>query len=117
MSDITTTQLRSLAGDFQNKADFLNIAADLQDTGYKTDQARIDADSVAVRNAVAEQVTSLEGQVTTLTDDISSLQVDKETLMTEKESLTTKQNILNAYIVSLKNQLVEAGLTPVELED
>lgn len=51
--DPITIQLRSLATEYRNKADFFDRAADLQEEGYKSDTNRIAA-AVAEKDAIIE---------------------------------------------------------------
>ncbi len=82
----------------QSQLDAFDVAFDLIDNGYKTDQSRIDSEIQKGKDAVANQLESLTSQV-------ASLQGQVSTLIDENKNATIQIGDLQAQIATLQFEI------------
>lgn len=97
MTDNTTIQLRSLAVENRQLADFFDLAANLNETGYKSDQILIDANTQAIQDAVAAKITVLQQTL----DDANAKMAD----------IQAQLDAANSTIATLQAQLNSSGIS------
>lgn len=79
-SQAIVTQLRSLATEYRNKADFFDLASDLHEQGYKSDLALIATEVQKVRDEKAIEVAELTTRAVTAETELYTAQEQLRTL-------------------------------------
>jgi hypothetical protein len=78
--DDIATQLRSLAVENRNKADFFEIAAQLHESGYQIDQAKIDTEIQAYKDSIATEMDTLVAEKAALIAENDALKAENADL-------------------------------------
>ena len=99
------TQLKSLVTENRNKADFLELAANLYETGYRTDQEWLNGERQKALDEVAEMVQCLKNEITVLTEEKNTLIGEKEVLTNQVAELFLQVEKLTEENAQLKNPI------------